>query len=215
MYVCCVFSTREASGPGSNLERFERSASDLLQPDRVLSQYKISGWIEAEVRAHRFYRVSADVKAVECVARMLKLATEGGNGATVGPMLLKNLPDVGDYALRLFRDLAASVKNDHHLPSSGLFSAAPRPHTKSLGVGDKQMRNILVNTGLAINVSPLDSRWQGWLKRNCGITIEVSDSAKYLSAEHLIRLAVIAIQNERPDLSSLALVDRLVFDSFN
>ncbi|SAL79371.1 hypothetical protein AWB67_05438 [Caballeronia terrestris] len=216
MYVCCAFSTQERSGPNSNLYRFEHSASVLLDPNCVLSQYKVSGWIEAEVRAHHFWRVSANVKIVECVAGLLDLATAERNGAPVASMLLKNLPVAGEHALRLFRDLAAGVEDDHDLPSSYAFSKALRPHTEKLyGVGDKQLRNILLNTGLAVNVLPLDSRWQNWLKIECGIDIDITSHAKYLLAEHLIRLAVIEIQPVRPDLSSLALVDRLVFDSFD
>lgn len=216
MYVCCAFSTQEKSGPGSNLCRFEHSASDLLDPDRVLYQYKVPGWIEAEVHAHRFWRVSANVKIVECIASLLDLATADRKGAPVAPMPLKDLPVAGNHALRLFRDLAAGVEDDYDLPSSYASSKALRPHTEKLyGVGDKQLRNILLNTGLAVNVLPLDSRWQNWLKIECRIDIDITSHAKYLLAEHLIRLAVIKIQPVRPDLSSLAIVDRLVFDSFN
>jgi len=113
--------------------------------------------------------------------------------------------------LRIFCELARGAVHDHDLAGSAAFSkrlnAAP-----FVQIGPKQLRNILVNGGLAHNVVPLDSRWlkylDGIVPADSALTL-----ARYIRIEDLLRQALLSVQNQRADLANLAVLDAIVFAS--
>lgn len=135
--------------------------------------------------------------------------------------------------LELFIKLASGLNTDKNLDDSVKFSRN-LDSTPFFNIGPKQLRNILVNSGLAVNVIPLDSRWikyiagalsikEGnimakYINKNSNITVlkdaSFGNLTHYLFLENFIRRAFGLVQEKRPDIENLSLLDAIVFRSY-
>ncbi|MBC5782639.1 hypothetical protein H8N03_06755 [Ramlibacter sp. USB13] len=202
--VECGFSTREKSEATDPLGLFIAADGPLFHLDQVLAHAADLGpWVDTCMNDSGLWRLKFKRELVEG-----NLPHFAKAGAPQDPLntLCRN-----GQALQLFCDLARGTISDAHLPSSKHFSAGldPKPFPQ---IGHKQLRNILVNTGLAVNVVPLDSRWKKFFDGI--VTLEdwmFSSKKAYLALEDLLRQALIQIQPKRPDLANLAMVDAIVF----
>jgi hypothetical protein len=135
--------------------------------------------------------------------------------------LLKELPSSDSRAqahspMALFYDLAKNKLSDKDIHLSAKFSA-DIDHKPFYGLGPKQIRNILVNSGLAFNVVPLDSRWKKFLEDGAGIIIDgnLGQLNYYLQVEEVLRKALLVASEQRADIPNLATLDAIVFSTFD
>ncbi|WP_186308658.1 hypothetical protein [Paraburkholderia sp. BCC1885] len=114
-------------------------------------------------------------------------------------------------ALNVFCDLARGDTDDHDVAMSATFSQS-LDHSASLHIGNKQIRNILVNFGLARNVVRVGSRWPnffGDILATNSATFQNID--RYLAVENVLRSALIRVHAQRLDIENLAVFDAVVF----
>lgn len=184
------------------------AGSSLLDLSGVTAVNCDPKWVKDQISAAK---LGMDTKKVKIVTSAWPLFTSAGQPGDH----LVDLSSPG--VLKVFSDLAARVHSDEDIGTSRAFSSTldPRPFHQ---VGHKQLRNILVNTGLAVNVIPLDSRWVGQLGLDVGIVVQdhhLSSKSTYLAIEDFVREALLLCQVARPDIRSLGEVDSLVFARWN
>ena len=204
IYVSCGLSSQESSDPDTALGRFCASGHPLFDLDAVHRKQGNPDWIKRELSLHlpRFLH-----RRTEMIARAYKMFIAAG----ISDIALTELKPVGP--MKLFADLASSRENDRELLTSGTFSATldPAPY---YGIGPKQLRNILVNSGLAVNVLPLDSRWMHFLENAVDAeNVDLQRKHHYLAIEDLVRKSLVDAQNARTDILNLGVLDAIVFAS--
>ncbi|WP_186084756.1 hypothetical protein [Burkholderia gladioli] len=203
LFVVCGFSSQENAEDDGKLAAFLHADGPLLHLDKIRANRCDPVWVLSEIggRGLRFSENKADL-VIGNYAHFVEAGMESDRLADRCHGIEK---------LKIFCELARGTVHDHDLAGSAAFSkrlnAAP-----FVQIGPKQLRNILVNGGLAHNVVPLDSRWLTYLK---GIVPEGSalTLARYLLIEDLLRQALLSVQDQRADLANLAVLDAVVFAS--
>jgi len=203
-FIVCGLSSQEKSDPGSALDQFAKSDSPLLDLDAVLKQDAIARWASDEFARCGIRRM------LDKRSRMVTSVREVFFQA-LGTVDSLPHPRQTGTTLDLFVNLAIKRLSDSDLTTSAAFSSSIDP-TPFFNIGHKQIRNILVNSGLARNVIPLDSRWRDFF----GDIIQFKSSdlavkARYLAIEDTIRKALIQTIGYRPDIANLAVLDSIVF----
>jgi hypothetical protein len=203
-YIVCGFSTQENSEEDSPLGRFVRADGPLLNLEAVVERSCAPAWVEREVRLHGLGKWR---KKCALVLAAYPIFTEVGSPHEP----LVNLCRAGG-ALKLFCDLARGHVSDRDMETSAEFSRGIDA-TPFHQIGEKQIRNILVNSGLAHNVIPLDSRWQSFFATLLNISPGLlSNRKRYLAVEDALRTALYSVRNQRPDIVNLAVLDAIVFE---
>jgi len=215
IYVECAFSSQEKSGPTSNLAKFTSGQSGLLDLAIVSRRNADEAWVRSEIETAGFRFTDTKTK-IACRAYALFAALGEPS------KLLKELPSSDSRAqahspMALFYDLAKNKlsRKYTHLPAK---SSADIDHKPFYGLGPKQIRNILVNSGLASNVVPLDSRWKKFLEGRAGIVIDgkrLGQLNYYLQVEEVLRKALRIASEQRADIPDLATLDAIVFSTFD
>lgn len=203
LFVVCGFSSQENAEDDGKLAVFLHADGPLLHLDKIRANRCDPDWVLSEIggRGLRF----SENKAGLVIGNYAHFVEAGMESDRLADRCR------GNEKLKTFCDLARGTVHDHDLAGSAAFSkrlnAAP-----FVQIGPKQLRNILVNSGLAHNVVPLDSRWLTYLK---GIVPEGSalTLARYLLIENLLRQALLSVQDQRADLVNLAVLDAVVFAS--
>ena len=201
LFVVCGFSSQENAEDDGKLAAFLHADGPLLHLDKIRANRCAPAWVRSEIsgRGLRFSQNKADL----VIGNFAHFLEAGMESARLTDLCHSN------EKLRIFCELARGTVQDHDLVGSAGFSkrlnAAP-----FVQIGPKQLRNILVNGGLAHNVVPLDSRWLKYLD---GIVPEDSalTLARYLLIEDLLRQALLSVQDQRADLVNLAVLDAVVF----
>jgi len=208
LFVTCGFSSVENSEEGSPLDRFIKTQGPLFDLAYVRKMSCDPEWVTSEILAH--------VPRMAGNKRRLVLGSfaqfELTGAAPVAP--LADLCRKGE-SLSVFCNLARGETSDSDLARSATFSNSldPAPFPR---IGNKQLRNILVNSGLARNVVPLDSRWQRFFGPALPVTSHIlADKMRYLAIEDVLRRALLSISPERPDIDNLAVLDAIVFQSMS
>ncbi|WP_157040524.1 hypothetical protein [Polaromonas naphthalenivorans] len=205
LFVVCGFSSQENSSENGPLANFFRKDGPLLSLDRVIKDGSKLEWVLAQLVG--FGLRFTPNKALLVTGNLPFFAQSGSSSTRLDSLSQSGGP------LSLFGRLSldGSLRDsDREIARSATFSAAlqdvPFPQ-----IGQKQLRNILVNGGLSRNVVPLDSRWMNFLRPAFkGGKIKVERS-RYLVYEQLLRDALISVIEQRPDLENLAIVDAVVF----
>lgn len=204
--IVCGFSSLERSDPGTPLDAFARGGSLVLDLASILELGEDSTWIAdqlAQARLNRMAQKKRDLVISACAAFV---SAKGSDDRLMNGI-------AGDNGLKIFLDLASGRVNDRDLASSGAFSAAIDAGP-FFGIGHKQIRNIMVNSGLAHNVVPIDSRWQAFFGGLLEFSpADLSQRARYLAIEGVLRNALLRIQGSRRDIPNLAVLDSMVFAS--
>lgn len=203
LFIVCGFSSQENAEDDGKLAALLHADGPLLHLDKIRANRCDPVWVLSEIsgRGLRFSENKADL-VIGNYAHFIEAGMESER--------LADRCD-GDEKLKIFCELARGTVHDHDLAGSAAFSrrlnAAP-----FVQIGPKQLRNILVNGGLAHNVVPLDSRWLKYLD---GIVPEDSalTLARYIRIEDLLRQALLSVQDQRADLTNLAVLDAIVFAS--
>ena len=224
-YVICAFSSQEKSAVGLALDLFVNGNSELLDLESVSKNEADTDWIRSllvEVKLHG--KIGKKIKTIQSAYRQFFNA--GGSA-----MLLAQCDSKSP--LEIFINLASGYKSDKNLEDSIKFSEN-LDSEQFFNIGPKQLRNILVNSGLAVNVIPLDSRWQKEIAKALGVQeenimakhilktssltvlkkVELNNLRHYLYLENFIRRAYLLIKEKRPDIENLALLDAIVFRSY-
>jgi hypothetical protein len=201
-YVVCAFSAQEKPGKGTAAHLFDETKAPLHSLQDVASAGADAIWIATqfeqfaeqckEARVPRFGFVKAKANVI---MRGYPLFAQVGNPDDA-------LVDCsrGQEDLRVFCDLARGTLTDRDLATSARLGKILEPKS-FYGVSHKQMRSILLNTGLCSNVLPLDSRWKRFLEEKAQIVIEGDLARKdfYLAVEDLLRQALIFTLAKNPD----------------
>lgn len=202
-YMTCALSSQERSSWDSKFGVFCRSDHVVLNLRSLQKELVTEVWLTEQLKEH--------------LPRMLKnkvrlVYDAYGNFARLGSPHLDLRDASATGPLAIFVQLAQGVLSDRDIVSSASFSASLNPGLLR-GVGHKQIRNILVNSGLAVNVIPIDSRWLNFMN-----LVEFSDWTpnlqnldEYLLVEDLVRQALIQCSNSRADITNLAILDSVVF----
>jgi len=160
-------------------------------------------WIAAELVAAGLNRMTQNKTKLVLSARNAFMAAKGHDD-----LLINGRADAG---LDVFIELASGRTNDRDISASAKFSRsidADQLH----GIGHKQIRNILVNTGLAHNVIPIDSRWKEYVGHRMHFkATDLAQHTRYLEVENVIRTALMLAQERRSDIPNLAVLDSVVF----
>lgn len=202
-YINCGFSSQEKSDPDTAIGMFAKSNSALMDWQSVFDYGEDVQWIAAELAAAGLNRMT-DKKT-----RLLLSARQAFLGAMGKDDRLAN-GNVG-FGLDVFLDLASGRASDRDIATSAQFSRSI-DSGQLYGVGHKQVRNILVNTGLAHNVIPIDSRWREYVGHHLHFSAtDLAQRSRYLDVEHVIRTALILVQKRRDDIPNLAVLDASVF----
>lgn len=215
IYLDCAFSSQERSGPKSNLAKFANSQSGLLDLATVSQRNADEAWVRSEIETAGLRFTDKKTK-IACSAYALFAAL--GEPSRV----LKELPSSDSQAqahspIALFYDLAKNNLSDKHIHRSAKFSSEI-DHKPFYGLGPKQIRNILINSGLAFNVVPLDSRWKKFLEDKAGIIIDSKRLGQlnyYLQVEEVLRKSLLRAREQRADIPNLATLDAIVFSTFD
>lgn len=202
-YINCGFSSLEMSDPDTPLGRFAKGDSPLMDLQSILDHGGDSEWIAAELAAAGLNRMTHKK------TKLVLSAREAFVAAKVHDDLLVN--GRAGAGLGVFLDLASGRANDRDIATSAEFSesidAGPL-----YGIGHKQIRNILVNTGLAHNVVPIDSRWKEYVGHRMHFeATDLAQRTRYLEVEDVIRKALMLAQERRDDIPNLAVLDSVVF----
>lgn len=219
IFVVCGFSSQMNSNHDSPLDKFRKSSSPLLKLSTVIQQGAKAGWVKSQILqaadkhggpirrnlARRTRMIEDGRKAfIDAGARRSDRLQDGliGKEGTLGVFIRLARGEISD------RDLATSDAFSRNLASKSR-TAFEKIHL----IGPKQLRNILVNSGLAHNVLPLDSRWSGFLGYRKGFNEpNLTSERAYRTTEQLVRLALIRAKGTRSDITNLAILDSLVFD---
>lgn len=206
VFVACGLSSQESGEPGSPLDRFIRAQGAVFDLDWLRTTGGSPEAIRKEIHRHLPRHIGAKT------ALVIGALQQFSSPDAVSDTPLAALPeDIAD-GLRIFRELAVGMVDDYDLVASETFSrslnTSPWPY-----IGDKQLRNILVNSGLARNVVPLDSRWRNFFgpALTFGAT-HLASTRRYLEIEHVLRRALLVVQRERSDIKNLAHLDAVVFE---
>lgn len=202
-YINCGFSSQEKSDPDTPLGRFAQGNSPLLNLQSTIDHGADSEWVAAELAAANLSRMTQKKTKLLLSAREAFIEAKGYDD-----LLINGRATTG---LSVFLDLSSGRANDRDIAASAKFSESINVG-QLYGIGHKQIRNILVNTGLAHNVIPIDSRWKEYLGHR--MHFEASDLAKqdkYLEIEDVIRKALILTQKHRNDIPNLAVLDAIIF----
>lgn len=202
LFVVCGFSSRENSEDDGKLALFLDDNGPLLDLEKIRAEDCKPEWVLSQIKGRglRFTKNKVDL----VVGNFAHFKTAGKAGDRLAELCYEK------GALKLFCDLARGTMDDRELGISAAFSEHldPAPFT---GIGPKQLRNILVNAGLARNVVPLDSPWMVYLHGIVPEGYTLTSSARYLLLEDLLRRALMNVQDRRPDLINLAVLDAIVF----
>ncbi|WP_186103821.1 hypothetical protein [Burkholderia gladioli] len=202
-YINCGFSSQEKSDPDTPLGRFAKSDSPLMDLQSILDHGEDSEWIAAELAAAGLNRMTKKKTKLVLSAREAFMAAKGHDD-----LLVNGRTGVG---LGVFLDLASGRANDRDIATSAKFSESIDVG-QLYGIGHKQIRNILVNTGLAHNVIPIDSRWKEYVGHRMHFkATDLAQRAQYLEVEDVIRKALMLAQDRRNDIPNLAVLDAVVF----
>lgn len=202
-YVNCGFSSQEKSDPDTPLGRFAKGDSPLLHLQSVVDHGQDHEWIASELAAAGLNRMTAKKTKLILSAREAFVAAKGHDD-----LLVNGRAGTG---LGAFLDLASGRANDHNIANSKEFSESIDVG-QLYGIGHKQIRNILVNTGLAHNVIPIDSRWKEYVGHRMHFdATDLAQRTRYLEVEHVIRKALMLAQECRNDIPNLAVLDAAVF----
>jgi hypothetical protein len=202
-YVTCAFSSQVKSDPNTPLGRFASGNSPLLDLQSVINHGADPTWFAAELSTAGLNRMHKKNMEILKSGRSAFTASRGHDD-----LLINGLPDTG---LGVFIDLASRRVSDRNIETSAAFSATIEVNDLH-GIGHKQIRNILVNAGLAHNVLPIDSRWKNYV--NGRMYFEQSDlqnARRYLAIEDVIRQALVLVLEHRQDIPNLAVLDSVVF----
>ena len=208
LFITCGFSSVENSEEGSPLDRFIKAQGPLFDLAYVRKMSCDPDWVVSEIRTH--------VPRMADNKRRLVLGSfaQFEMAAAAPTMALADLCRDGE-SLSVFCRLARGEISDGDLAGSAAFSGSLDP-TPFPRIGNKQLRNILVNSGLARNVVPLDSRWQRFFGSALPVTSQIlADKARYLAIEDVLRQALLANSAARPDIDNLAVLDAVVFQSMS
>lgn len=204
-YINCGFSSQEKSDPDTPVGRFAQGESPLMDLQSVLAHSEDPGWIAAELAAAGLNRMTQKKTSLLLSARDAFAAAKGRDD-----LLVNGRAGAGD-GLRVFLDLASGRASDHDIANSSKFSQSIDPGPL-YGISHKQIRNILVNAGLAHNVIPIDSRWRAYVgNRMYFETTDLAQRCRYLEVEDVIRNALMLTQERRDDIPNLAVLDSVVF----
>lgn len=205
-FIVCGFSSLEKSDPGTPLHAFARGGSSILDLASILERGEDPTWIADQLAQASLNRMTQKKRSLVSSARAAFVSAKGRDDS-----LVKG--SAGDTGLKVFLDLASGRVNDHDLASSAAFSAAIDPGP-FFGIGHKQIRNIMVNSGLARNVVPIDSRWQAFFGHLLEFSpADLSQRSHYLAIEDVLRSALLQVQRDRSDIPNLAVLDSVVFAS--
>lgn len=202
-YVTCAFSSQMKSDPDTPLGRFASGNSPLLNLKVVLDRGENPAWFEEELRAAGLNRMYKKNQEILKSGRDAFSISKG-----IDDLLANGKTNAG---LGVFIDLASGKVSDRDIATSTTFSKTI--NTNDLyGIGHKQIRNILVNTGLAHNVLPIDSRWKNYVNRRMQFSqLDLSNASRYLAIEDVIRKALLIVLQHRQDIPNLAVLDAVVF----
>lgn len=202
-YINCGFSSQERSDPDTPMGRFAEGVSSLMHLQSVLDRGEDPNWIASELATAGLNRMTGKKTNLVLAARQAFVAAKGHDD------LLVNGCAVG--GLSVFLDLASGRVDDREIATSAQFSKSIDAG-KLYGIGHKQIRNILVNTGLAHNVIPIDSRWKAFVGHRMRFdATDLANRSGYLEIEDVIRKALMAAQAHRNDIPNLAVLDSVVF----
>lgn len=202
-YINCGFSSQEKSDPDTPLGRFAEGESPLMHLPSVIANGENPDWIAAELAAAGLNRMTGKKRDLVLAARRAFVKARG-----LDDLLVNGRSGGG---LSVFLDLARGLTNDHEIATSARFSRGLDAE-ELYGISHKQIRNILVNTGLAHNVIPLDSRWKGYIGNRMHFDpADLGRRNAYLEVEDVIRKALMIAQNHRNDIPNLAVLDSVVF----
>ena len=202
-YINCGFSSLEKSDPDTPLGRFAKGDSPLMDLQSILDRGEDSEWIASELAAAGLNRMTQRKTKLVLSAREAFAAAKGHDDLLVNGR--------AGSGLDVFLDLASGHANDRDIATSAKFSQ--RIDAGQLyGIGHKQIRNILVNTGLAHNVIPIDSRWKEYVGHRMHFdAADLAQRTRYLEIEDVIRKALMLAQERRNDIPNLAVLDAVVF----
>lgn len=202
-YINCGFSSQEKSDPDTPLGRFAQGDSPLMDLPSIHHHGADAEWIESELSAAGLNRMTQKKTKLVRSARKAFVAAKGSDD-----LLVNGHTGTG---LDVFLDLASGRANDRDIATSGKFSESIDVG-QLYGIGHKQIRNILVNTGLAHNVIPIDSRWRGYVGNRMSFGVaDLGQRSRYLKVEGGIREALMLVQERRNDIPNLAVLDSVVF----
>jgi hypothetical protein len=219
-YVVCAFSAQEKSGKGTAAHLFETTKNPLHTLQDVASAGADESWIATQLeqfaeqckqaKVSQFGFVKAKTKVL---LRSYPLFAQVGAPDDALAVCCRGQED-----LRVFCDLARGTVSDRNLATSARLSKTLEPKSFH-GVSHKQVRSILINSGLCSNVLPLDSRWKRFLEEKAQIRVEGDFARKdyYLAVEDLLRQALISIRAKNPEfpVEDLATLDAVVFEYFD
>lgn len=207
LFIVCGFSSQERSDPGTPLDRFARSGSPLLDLPSVLARGSNPQWISDQLAQADLRRFAQRRLQLISSARGAFVQAIAGDDDTLAN------GNAAASALSVFIDLASGRKTDNDLGGSEAFSASIDA-SHFYGIGHKQIRNILVNSGLARNVIPIDSRWASFSAGHLSFKpAELQQISRYLAIEHALRRALHQVSAARPDIANLSVLDAIVFAS--
>lgn len=199
-FIMCGFSSQENSNDGAKLSLFIKGNSPILSLRALQENNCNSDWVTSHINEKGLRFPQKKISLVSGNYAHFSLA--GDADTPLSEACIKNGP------LKIFCDLARGSANDKDIRKSREFSATLK-HSELPGIGLKQLRNILVNSGLAHNVIPLDSRWLNYLADI--VPNKINRPRWYLAIEDLIRNALIETQKYRNDIENLAVLDAVVF----
>lgn len=200
-YITCGLSSLERSDRDTPLGRFAAGDSALLDLQSVIDHGEDPKWVAAELVAAGLNRMRR--KELVLSAREAFLAAKGHDDSLVNGR--------SGTGLDVFLDLASGRADDCDIATSERFSKTI-DICKLFGIGHKQMRNILVNTGLAHNVLPIDSRWKDYVGNRVHFEqADLGQRNRYLQVEDSIRRGLMLAQQQRNDIPNLAVLDSIVF----
>ncbi|MBN3761250.1 hypothetical protein [Burkholderia sp. Ac-20365] len=204
LFITCGLSSMEDSEEGAALDRFIRAQGPLFDLGYLRRIECDPAEVLAEIK--RNVPRMAQNKCTLVAGNFPLFEAAGGAPDTA----LSDIRDT-ESPLLIFGELARGDRHDRDITKSAEFSLGinPDPFPR---ISHKQIRNILVNSGLARNVVPLDSRWSRFFG-----DILIVDSAllarksRYLAVEDLLRQALIEASSQRTDIDNLAVLDAIVF----
>lgn len=203
-FIVCGFSSQEKSDPDTPLGNFARGTSPILDLALVLLHRSDQSWVANELSRAGLRRMATKKMALICSAREAFIAARGEDDR-----LASGYGNVS--GLGVFVELAAGRASDRDLAQSAAFSASIDPGPL-YGIGHKQIRNVLVNCGLAHNLVPLDSRWRGFFAGRVDFrSTDLAQRSRYLAIEDILRRALLRVQDRRSDIPNLAVLDSMVF----
>lgn len=216
-YVVCAFSAQEKPGKGTAAHLFEETKNPLHSLQDVASAGADEIWVAdqlekfaeqcRQVKVPRFSFVKAKTNIV--IRAYAMFAQAGAPDDALAACCR------GQEDLRVFCDLARGTLSDRDLATSARFSKILEPKPFH-GVSHRQIRSIVLNSGLSSNVLPLDSRWKRFLEERVQIPVE-GDFGRadfYLAVEDLVRQGLLSILAKNPDfpVKDLATLDAVVLE---